>query len=172
VKHPFTISMFGWLVAACACARPTEPKETTMKRTYAWGTPACGDLAFGVSGPTQVRAGSRYTLGFAVANRSQQATKVTLFYNMEGTYRTRIYLSDAGHGSRFVGSVVDVPTTAPMRIELELAAGQVHERDAEPFELPADALGTATLQVVYGGSEAEPCEARSGTLALTIEAAR
>lgn len=163
------------LTAGCTCAhKPTigggGSQEDTM-RDYAWGEVACDDLAVGLAGPSTAVAGQRYAYRIAIANRSPSARSLRLFLNLEGTYRTRLYLADAVHGARFVGPAFSIPSTAPSPIDVDVAAGGVYEADGAPFEVPADWAGPVRAFAVYGGNAAMPCEVRSGELAITIAAA-
>ena len=154
------------LAAGCTCAhRPTVggrgAQEDTM-RDYAWGDVACDGLAVGLAGPSTVAAGQRYAYRIAIANRTATARTLRLFLNLEGTYRTRLYLADATHGERFVGPAFSIPSTAPSPIDVDVAAGAIYEADGAPFEVPADWESPIRAYAVYGGNDDMPCAVRSG----------
>src|SRR5678815_4103940 len=149
------VALSGLLVAACAAPeRPQESahversvsREDTMKDRYQWGEPACGGIAIGLS-VERSRIGISEAIHYqmAFANRSNEQRTIVLFYDLEGTYRTRLITKHQSGKAIPTGAVKPaVPTTSGVKIEVALAPGEIHERPGAPLTLDASYAGRNT----------------------------
>jgi len=131
---------------------------------FAWGAPDPAGVAIGLA--LQPAPAGTCAYRIAVANRSAEPRQVVLFATLDDKIRTRIIARQDGGEHALPAIVPAVPLTSNIRIVVELAPGQVIEREGEParFKLSGDAV----IQVVMGGVPAYPAELRSGEVPVKL----
>jgi len=139
-----------------------------MKRSpdeFAWGAPDPAGVVLGLKlDPTAPSGTCAYRI--AVANRSAEPRQVVLFATLDDRIRTRIVARQAGSEDAQAAVVPAVPLTSNIRIVVDLAPGQVIERDGAPARFALS--GDAVVQVVLGGVSAHPGELRSGEVPVVL----
>jgi hypothetical protein len=132
---------------------------------FAWGTPDPAGVAIGLKIDPRAPAGT-CAYRIAVANRSAEPRQVVLFATLDDKIRTRIVARQAGTEDARGAIVPAVPLTSNVRIVVDLAPGQVIERDGAPARFALS--GDAVVQVVMGGVRAHPDELRSGEVPVVL----
>jgi len=130
---------------------------------YAWGSPDAEGIALGLK---VVSANGSCAYRIAVANRSAEPRAVVLFATLDDKIRTRIVARKQGEEAARPAVVPPIPVSSNIRIAIELAPGQVIERDGKPASFGL--TGDAVVHVVLGGVKARPDELRSGEVAVTL----
>jgi hypothetical protein len=130
---------------------------------YTWGEPDSEGIALGLAVESAGRT-CRYRV--AIANRSQQPRAVVLFATLDNKFRTRIIARSGALEEVRPAIVPAVPVSSNIRIGIELAPGQVVERDGHPATFGLS--GDAQLQIVLGGVSARPDELTSGAVPVTL----
>jgi len=135
---------------------------------FAWGPPDPAGVVLGLSIDPSAPAGT-CAYRIAVANRSAEPRQVILFATLDDRIRTRIVARQAGSEDARPAILPAVPVTSNIRIVVDLAPGQVIERDGAPARFALS--GAAVVQVVMGGVPAHPDELRSGEVPVTLSPA-
>lgn len=133
---------------------------------FAWGPVDPAGVALGLRIDPHAPAGT-CAFRIAVANRSAEPRQVVLFATLDDRIRTRIVAKQGG-SEEIQGAVVPaVPVTSNVRIVVDLAPGQVVERDGTPARFSLS--GDATVHVVMGGVRAHPAELKSGEVPVVLK---
>lgn len=132
---------------------------------YAWGEPDSEGIALGLK-VTSANGTCAYRI--AVANRSAEPRAVVLFATLDDKIRTRIVARTPSGEQARPAVVPAVPISSNIRIAIELAPGQVVERDGKVASFGV--TGDVKLRVVLGGVKARPDELASGEVAVTLGA--
>ena len=132
---------------------------------FAWGAPDPAGLTIGLKvDPASPDGTCAYRI--AVANRSTEPRQVVLFAVLDDRVRTRIVARQAGAEDARPAIVPSRPITANVRMVVDLAPGQVIERDGTPARFGL--AGDAVVHVVMGGVQGHPDELRSGEVPVKL----
>lgn len=134
-----------------------------MSGEFAWGAPDADGIALGLK-IEGANGACRYRI--AIANRSAEPRAVVLFATLDNKIRTRIVAKTGEREDARPAIVPPIPISSNIRITIDLAPGQVVEREGKPamFEVS----GEANLQLVLGGVPSRPDELKSGEVAVTL----
>ena len=133
---------------------------------FAWGPADPAGVVLGLKIDPHAPAGTcEYRI--AVANRSGEPRQVVLFATLDDRIRTRIVARQGGSEEAQGAVVPAVPLTSNVRIVVDLAPGQVIERDGAPAHFTL--AGDAVVQVVMGGVSAHPAELKSGEVPVVLK---
>jgi hypothetical protein len=132
---------------------------------FAWGAPGPAGVVLGLRVDPSAPAGT-CAYRIAVANRSTEPRQVVLFATLDDKIRTRIVARQAGSEDAQAAIVPAVPLTSNIRIVVDLAPGQVVERDGKPARFAMS--GDAVVQVVMGGVPGHPDELWSGEVPVVL----
>lgn len=140
---------------------------TSPKSEFAWGAPDADGVAIGIAIAGEAPA-DRCVYRIAVANQSAEPRQVVLFATLDDRIRTRI-VARQGDGEEVRPAVMPgAAVSANVRIVVDLAPGQIVERDATPARFAI--AGDAVVQVVLGGVPAHPAELRSAEVPVRLVA--
>jgi hypothetical protein len=131
-----------------------------MSDAYAWGEPDADGIALGLS-VTSIKS---YRI--AIANRSSEPRAVVVFATLDDKFRTRIIARQADREEAAGAIGPAVPISSNVRIVIELAPGQIVEREGLPAKFKL--TGEVTLQAVLGGVQARPELLTSGQVSATL----
>jgi hypothetical protein len=129
----------------------------------AWGEPGDDGIAIGLK---VARGADAFAYQIAIANRSNESRKVTLFDTGDPTFLTRLVARQ--HDVEEVRAAVKpaVPVTSRYKIEIELGPGAIAVQDgaAAAFGLKGEVI----LHAVLGGTDQHPAAVRSGEVSASI----